>query len=86
MRVVHYASTMPTPEDSTKMAGKRVIDLGELVRMKLNSYRRKDQVHLIDMIKVGLIVENLKNADPEAAKKIEAELQKIIDAAIPAEQ
>jgi hypothetical protein len=26
-----------------------------LVRMKLNSYRRKDQVHLQDMIEVGLI-------------------------------
>ena len=26
-----------------------------LVRMKLTSYRRKDQVHLIDMISVGLI-------------------------------
>lgn len=54
----HYASTTPTPDDSTNMAGKRVVDLVELVRMKLNSYRRKDQVHLIDMFKVGLIDSN----------------------------
>jgi hypothetical protein len=32
-----------------------VADLPALVRMKLTSYRRKDQVHLLDMIDVGLI-------------------------------
>lgn len=33
----------------------RVLDLDALVRMKLTSFRRKDQVHLLDMIDVGLI-------------------------------
>ncbi|TWU00559.1 hypothetical protein Pla108_15110 [Botrimarina colliarenosi] len=33
----------------------RVVGLEPLVRMKLTSYRRKDQVHLLDMIEVGLI-------------------------------
>jgi hypothetical protein len=51
----HYASATPMPDSSTKMSGKRVVDLVELVRMKLNSYRRKDQVHLLDLIGVGLI-------------------------------
>ena len=32
-----------------------VVTLEGLVRMKLNSFRRKDQVHLLDMIGVGLI-------------------------------
>ncbi len=32
-----------------------VVTLEALVRMKLNSFRRKDQVHLLDMIGVGLI-------------------------------
>jgi hypothetical protein len=32
-----------------------VLQLESLVRMKLTSYRRKDQVHLLDMIGVGLI-------------------------------
>jgi len=32
-----------------------VVSLEALVRMKLTSYRRKDQVHLLDMIDVGLI-------------------------------
>jgi hypothetical protein len=33
----------------------RVLKLEPLVRMKLTSYRRKDQVHLLDMIEIGLI-------------------------------
>ena len=49
------ASPTPLPENSTRMSGKRVVDLVDLVRMKLNSYRRKDQVHLLDLIGVGLI-------------------------------
>ncbi len=32
-----------------------VVTLEALVRMKLTSYRRKDQVHLLDMIDVELI-------------------------------
>lgn len=33
----------------------RVVSLEALVRMKLTSYLRKDQVHLLDMIDIGLI-------------------------------
>ena len=33
----------------------RVLDLPALVRMKLTSFRRKDQVHLLDLLGVGLI-------------------------------
>jgi hypothetical protein len=36
----------------------RVLTLEALVRMKLTSYRRKDQVHLQDMMGVGLIDES----------------------------
>ena len=32
-----------------------ILQLESLVRMKLNSYRLKDRVHLLDMISVGLI-------------------------------
>lgn len=31
----------------------RLLDLAALVTMKLTSYRRKDQVHLLDMIEIG---------------------------------
>jgi hypothetical protein len=36
----------------------RVVALESLVRMKLTSFRRKDQVHLLDMLGVGLIDES----------------------------
>lgn len=50
-----YATPTPQIEQSTMIDGKRIVDLQELVGMKLNSYRRKDQTHLQDMIGVGLI-------------------------------
>ena len=53
-----YASASPDVDQSMEIDGKRVIELTELVRMKLNSYRRKDQTHLLDMIGVGLIDES----------------------------
>ncbi len=37
--------------------GIRVLPLERLVRMKLNSFRLKDRVHLLDMIAVGLLDE-----------------------------
>ena len=50
-----YVSAAPLPDQAIEIEGKRIVDLVELVRMKLNSYRRKDQTHLIDMIQVGLV-------------------------------
>jgi len=37
------------------MADARTLPLERLVGMKLTSFRRKDQVHLLDMISIGLI-------------------------------
>jgi hypothetical protein len=47
------AETETTTSESTGTF--RVVSLEPLVRMKLTSYRRKDQVHLQDMIDVGLV-------------------------------
>lgn len=53
-----------------------VISLEALVRMKLNSYRRKDQVHLLDLLSVGLIDATwLSRLIPEHAKR----LQQLLD-------
>lgn len=52
-----YAASAPTVEQHDATGDFRVIDLEALVRMKLTSYRRKDQVHLLDTIEVGLIDE-----------------------------
>ena len=46
---------LPDLDESERAAEFQVTALPALVRMKLISYRRKDQVHLLDMIGVGLI-------------------------------
>ncbi|WP_020471159.1 hypothetical protein [Zavarzinella formosa] len=47
----------PTPQVTESEDGGpfRVLSLDALVRMKLTSYRRKDQMHLLDLMAVGLI-------------------------------
>jgi hypothetical protein len=50
-----YAAPAPDVTESAKPDDFRVLSLETLVRMKLTSYRRKDQVHLLDFIEVGLI-------------------------------
>jgi Uncharacterised nucleotidyltransferase len=53
-----------------------ILTLESLVRMKLTSFRRKDQVHLLDMISVKLIDETwLARFQPELATR----LQQLID-------
>ncbi len=53
-----YVNPTPRIDQSILIEGKRIVELEELVRMKLNSYRDKDRTHLRDMIGVGLIDEN----------------------------
>lgn len=54
----------------------QVLSLEALVRMKLNSFRRKDQVHLLDLLEVGLIDGSwLPALVPEHATR----LQQLID-------
>lgn len=50
-----YAAAAPNVNDSERTADFNVLSLEALVRMKLTSYRRKDQVHVLDMLSVGLI-------------------------------
>lgn len=46
---------LPDLEQSERAVAFQVASLEALVRMKLTAYRRKDQVHLLDLIGVGLI-------------------------------
>jgi hypothetical protein len=48
---------VPAPEitESERGAAFQVLSLDALVRMKLVAFRRKDQVHLQDMVRLGLI-------------------------------
>jgi len=50
-----YTSATPDVTQSEHTGDFRFIALEPLVEMKLNSWRRKDQVHLLDMIGVHLI-------------------------------
>ena len=44
--------------------------------MKLNSFRLKDRVHLVDMIEIGLIDDTWANKFPEP---LAARLQQLLD-------
>ncbi len=75
---VRTADLAPTPgvERTARPAGFFAIDLESLVQMKLTSYRRKDQVHLLDMLEIGLIDGTwVRRFPPELA----ARLQLLID-------
>lgn len=50
-----YLAAAPDVDRSEFTPTFRLIELESLVRMKLTSYQRKDQVHLLDMLDVGLI-------------------------------
>ena len=54
---VRPTDPIPTPDvgESEQGAAFRVLSLEPLVRMKLVAFRRKDQVHLQDMTRLGLI-------------------------------
>jgi hypothetical protein len=50
-----YATATPRIDQAVDIEGRSIIELTALVEMKLNSFRRKDQTHLMDMIQIGLI-------------------------------
>lgn len=52
-----YPEPVPGIERYVLMDDARTLPFEQLVAMKLTSYRRKDQVHLLDMISVGLLDE-----------------------------
>lgn len=54
----------------------QTLPLERLVRMKLNSFHRKDQVHLLDMISLGMIDDSWVARFPE---KLGQRLQELLD-------
>jgi hypothetical protein len=69
---------LPAPEVSESQAGPDfpVPTLEALVRMKLTSFRLKDQVHLLDLLEVGLIDGTWGGRLPPA---LSARLQQLIE-------
>jgi hypothetical protein len=71
-----YLAAVPDVAESVSFTSYRVLALEAVVRMKLTSYRRKDQVHLLDMLDVGLIDATWPARYPA---ELAARLQHLID-------
>ena len=66
----------PDVEPCARKHAFRTLSLEALIRMKLNSFRLKDRVHLVDMIEIGLIDETWPRKFPEPLRR---RLQRLID-------
>jgi hypothetical protein len=71
-----YAAPAPDVTESAKPDQVLVLTLEALVRMKLTSFRLKDQVHLQDLLEVGLIDASWV---PRMGPELGARLQQLID-------
>jgi hypothetical protein len=61
-----YAHAAPDPKASARLGvGFRIMDLPALVAMKLQAFRRIDQVHVEDLLRVGLIDAELAAGLPD---------------------
>jgi hypothetical protein len=66
-----YLLPVPDVADAEQTPDFRLLLLEPLVSMKLTSFRRKDQVHLLDLAEVGLVDESWTNRlDPRLAKRL----------------
>lgn len=76
--LVREGEPMPNPgvEDSVRVTNFQVLSLAALVQIKLTAFRRKDQVHLQDMLEVGLIDQTWCNRLPPILAE---RLQTLID-------
>ena len=61
-----YLLPVPDVADAERTPEFRLLNLEPLVRMKLTSFRRKDQVHVLDLAEVGLVDETWLNRFPPA--------------------
>jgi len=75
-RVEKTGDPNPDVEPSTKTKEFRTVPLESLVAMKLNAFRRKDQVHLLDMISLGLIDRTWPQRYPD---RLGQRLQELLD-------
>lgn len=71
-----YPAPVPTIEDVALMGTAKTLPFEQLVRMKLTSFRRKDQVHLLDMISIDLLDETWP---ARLGSELGARLQQLLD-------
>jgi hypothetical protein len=75
---VRSSDPLPAPDlsQTEEIPSYRVVTLESLVKMKLTSYRKKDQVHILDMIDVGLIDETWL---PRLPTELASRLKELLD-------
>lgn len=76
---VHPQYELPAPnlsETETFDEGWQILSLSSLIRMKLTSFRRKDQVHILDLMGVDLVTEKDLDGLPPA---LASRLQELLD-------
>lgn len=71
-----YVLPAPSVEEFEYSDRVRVLSLEALVRMKLTSFRRKDQVHLLDLIDVELVDASWRDRFPP---ELSERLQELLD-------
>ena len=69
---------MPNPDivPAVRTDDPQAVALETLVRMKLNAFRRKDQVHILDMLSLGMIDASWLDLYPEPLRQ---RLQQLLD-------
>lgn len=75
---VRAGEPAPNPDvaESTETDHFRVLNLDALVRIKLTAFRRKDQVHLLDLIGIGLVDQSWTTRLPPP---LASRLQQLLD-------
>ena len=67
-----YPEPVPSIDEYELMDQSRTLPFEKLISMKLTSFRRKDQVHLLDMVAVGLLDESwLERLSPNLRLRLE---------------
>ena len=75
---VRPQDTLAAPDvtDSEQSGHFQLLTLDALLKMKLTSYRRKDQVHILDMLDIGLLDDSWCQRLP---RELAERLQELID-------
>jgi hypothetical protein len=68
-RVERDGEPNPDVGPTTRANDFQTVDLPTLVRMKLYAFRRKDQVHLLDMISLGMIDDSWLDRFPDPLRR-----------------
>jgi hypothetical protein len=71
-----YPEPVPNIDEYELIDDARTLPFEALVRMKLTSFRRKDQVHLLDLLSIGLLDEAWM---PRLSPELRRRLKELID-------